>query len=185
MIVVYTMGSVVGHSAVAFTTTRWGPKFYSYVNTNGSAYWHPEVKSTGSWKNIVGRVLIPTKNDGNMFFPGVEIDENVAWEYYQNNPDLGNGECAFRVYSLLKACGAASYDGYGQILRHAWSPGALEIRANSMKANAIEKITAKELNGVCYWPDHNRQDLVTFFGKECVYRGVQHWWDEETLKFDW
>lgn len=173
MIVVYTLGgrAVGGHSAIAFTSTSQGPKYFSWVNTYGSQVWHDKVLIPGeeaacsTWSDIIHRIEIPTSNDGNP----VNIDEDKALPRHQGIG--GDKNCAETVYDLLKACGASAYDtSWGSREHFFWFPGRITWHAENIRDAAIAKIGA----GNVRWPEDS-DALQVFFAKDMKLRNAHSW----------
>lgn len=175
MIVVYTLSSrLFGHSAVAFTSTRLGPKFFSWVNTSGSEVWHDRVVIPGdepsccTWSDIIHRIEIPTQNDGNR---AVSIDENLAVEHMGRYVNDGNKNCAESVYDLLERCGASAYDrSWGSRKRFVWFPGRITWHAENIRDAAIRQIG----RGNVRWPADS-EALRLFFRKDMRLRNSGTW----------
>jgi hypothetical protein len=163
MIVVYSLGDsgMGAHSAIAFTSRRSGPRFYSYVETAGSKAWFPKYfkSNFGNWGTISARVVIPTKNDGN---PSLKIDENLVPEGIKHG---WPANCATHVAKWLAMCGAGDYDD-SQWLQYFLYPDSVTIHAATIREAAL-----KATGGRTNWPVV-KPALKTFFADD------PHAWDK-------
>jgi len=174
MIVIYTLGDALdNHSAIALTSAaNGGPWYFSWAEQANHHWFNAFVTKAGGWSKIYGRVMIPTQNDRNI----IRINENNAYAWHQKNKgEYSFSNCAMWCYHLLEACNATEYEStLFWCLGDAWSPLALNSRAQSIRENAIEKIGG--LNSV-QWPDRT-DALRVFFANEKACRKGANWWVE-------
>jgi hypothetical protein len=173
MIVVYTLGDELdNHSAIAFTSTNQGPKYFSWAHTEHSFWFDRFVTKSGTWSQFYGRVLIPTCNDGNY---QIAIDENDAVKWYNNyqGSTFSVDNCSAWCYRLLRECGATYYEPTSTwLFGTAWTPRLLGYRAEGIRDQVIAKLGGAA-NVV--WPAHTNK-LQVFFSKEKQLRNNLDWW---------
>jgi hypothetical protein len=195
MIVVYTLGgrTIGGHTSFAFTGLGDKSFYFSWLGQTGKqvkfkTYKHSKYEGWGSWGDIIHRVEIPTREDGNV---GLDVREARALKWFKEdfkgreakefceewNYDYGEKRSYTRLYSkyncseiankFLIAAGATDYDPSCCCLPViVWTPWKVACLAKDIRKGVLAELNNKPvLNDT----DH----LDEFFKDDPVYNGAK------------